>query len=71
MGGRESVAPGYFRSKGYGADSAYFSYTIIQISRCKNMLEIIQMCAALNKGDEVCNIQHSLLTCYSTITIHK
>ena len=28
--------------------AAYFSYTIIQISRCKKMLEISQMCAALN-----------------------
>ena len=25
----------------------YFRYTIIQISRCKNMLEISQMCATL------------------------
>ena len=27
--------------------AAYFSYTIIQISRCKNMLEICQVCALL------------------------
>ena len=26
---------------------------------------------SLSKGDEVCNFQHPLLTCYSTITIHK